>query len=141
MEALFLSLIAITALFFLFLIIRNIFNSKNMCAICASVFLTWIVLLSLYFSNIFPDKTIIAILMGQTSLGLFYLFYEKLNIFKIPFLLTLITLVYFVLEKFSLDSIYFLTALWAFFFIIYLFKSNKKINVFANKMIERCKKW
>src|SRR3989338_7177930 len=93
-------LIVITGLFFLFLILRNF--SKKICVICLSVSLTWVVLLSLYFLDIFTDKTLIAILMGQTSLGLFYLFYDKLSVFKLPFILTFVSLIYFVLEKIEL---------------------------------------
>ena len=140
METLFLTLIGIIALFFLFLIAKNIFNSK-ICAICLSVSLTWIVLLSLYFLDIFTNKVLIAILMGQTSIGLFYLFYEKLSVFKLPFLLTLISAIYFVLEKFELNTLILLIALWFLFSLVYLFKSNKKINIFANKIVECCKNW
>ncbi len=141
MESLFLSLIGIMGLFFLFFAIRNIFNSKKICTICLSVSLTWIFLLSLYFLKIFPDKTIIAVLMGQTSIGLFYLFYEKLNVFKLPFLLTLTSVIYFIFEGIKLNAMFLLAGIWVSFSLIYLFKSNKKINVFANKLVECCRKW
>jgi hypothetical protein len=139
MEPLFLSLAGITILFFLFLILRNF--SKKICAICLSVSLTWIVLLSLYFLGIFTDKIIIAILMGMSALGLFYMFYEKLSVFKLPFILTLIYLIYFILEEINLNASYFLLSLWIFFFLIYLFRKNRNFIRFVNKLIECCRNW
>jgi hypothetical protein len=139
MEPLFLSLAGITILFFLFLILRNF--SKKICAICLSVSLTWIVLLSLYFLGIFTDKIIIAILMGMSALGLFYMFYEKLSVFKLPFILTLIFVIYSILESFKVDSLYLLIILWIFFFIVYIFRKNPSLKYGINKLIECCKKW
>ena len=144
MESLYLTLVGITLLFVIFLIFKEFLSKKSkdkFCVICFSVSLTWIILLVLYFTAIFTDKTIIAILMGQTSLGLFYLFYEKLNVFKLPFLLTLIAVIYFILESFEIKSLFLLAGLWILFFIIFIFKSNKKLSNFANKIIECCKKW
>lgn len=141
MEPITIVLIGITALFFLFLALKTIFNLKKFCTICLSITLTWIMLLGLYFLNIFTDKTIIAILMGQTSLGLFYLWEKKVKkeflLFRLPLLLTFILAIYSILESFSFNSLYFILVLWFLFFMIYLFKNNK----FANKIIECCKKW
>ena len=144
MESLYLTLIGITSLFVILLIFKEFLPEKfkdKFCVICFSISLTWIILLILYFSGIFTDKTIIAILMGQTSLGLFYLFYEKLNVFKLPFLLTLIAVIHFIFEDFEIKSLFLLVGLWIIFSIIFVFKSNKKLSNFANKIIECCKKW
>ncbi len=145
MESLFLMLIGISGLFLTLLIFKEFLNKKikkDFCVICLSISITWIILLSLYFTNYFFDKTIIAILMGQTVLGLFYFFNKKLGVFKLPFLLTGIALVYFILEKnIGTKSFLLLSSLWIILGGVYLFKSNKKINAFANKLIECCKNW
>ena len=138
---LFYILLGITGLFFLVLLVKSMLKNKKICAICLSVSLTWIILLSFYFLGIFTDKTLIAILMGQTSIGLFYFFNEKLNVFKLPFILTLVVLIYFTLEKIELNVIYLLISFWIIFTLIYLFKSNKNLRIFANKLIDCCKKW
>ena len=141
METLFLTFVGITAMFFLLLAIKNILNSRKICAICLSISLTWIILLLLYFLGIFADKIIIMILMGQTSVGMFYIWEkkvkEKTKIFRLPLLLTFIFVIYSILENFNLNSLYFVLSLWLFFALIYLFKFNK----FATKLIECCKKW
>jgi len=135
----------IAILFFLILILKNIFNLKKICVICASVMLSWIILLTLYFLNIFPDKTIIALLMGQTSLGLFYIWEkkvkEKFTIFRLPLLLTLIFIIYTTLENFILSSLIFLLVLWVVFILIYFFRNSRNFNQFTTKLIECCKKW
>ena len=134
-------LIGITGLFFLLLILKNILSIKKACAICLSVTLTWISLLVLYFLNIFADKIIIAILMGHTSLGIFYILEKKVKkgflLFRLPYLLTSITLIYYILRGFVISSLYLILGLWILFFIIYLFKFNKLIK----KITACCRKW
>ncbi|MEK6841241.1 MAG: hypothetical protein AABX50_01360 [Nanoarchaeota archaeon] len=141
MEPITLVLIGITVLFFMLLAIKSIFNIKKACIICLSITLTWITLLALYFLDIFADKIIIAILMGHTSLGIFYILEKKVKkkflLFRLPYLLTSILIIYYVLNGFVISSLYFILVLWILFFIVYLLKNNK----LANKIIECCKKW
>src|SRR3989304_5188740 len=136
MELITIVLIGITILFFLLLAMKTIFNIKKACAICLSVTLSWIILLILYFLNIFADKIIIAILMGHTSLGIYYILEKKVKkkflLFRLPYLLTSISVIYIIIGDFNINSLFFILALWVLFFIIYLFKFNK----FAKKIIE-----
>jgi len=145
MDAITTVLIGIVILFFILLVLKNIFNLKKFCVICASITLMWIVLLTLYFLNIFIDRMVIAILMGQASLGIFYLWEkktkEKFKVFRLPLLLTFIFTIYFILESFSLNSLIFIMVLWLIFLVIYLFRTNKTLYSLANKLIECCKKW
>jgi len=133
--------IGITLLFFLILALKNILNLKKICVICFSITLMWITLLTLYFLDIFTDKIIIAILMGHTSLGLFYILEKKIKknflLFRLPYLLTSISLVYFILNGFITSILYFILGLWLLFTLIYLLKFNK----LTKKIIECCKKW
>ena len=143
-------LLGITVLFFLILIIKNTlakrFN-KKICVICVSVFLTWLFLLILYYMNFYENTIILSILIGQSTLGIFYLF-EKISrkeftVFRLPFLLTLI-LIATSLIKIQEDlfySIIFIMILWATFTLFYFYRQNNKINKFVNKIIECCKKW
>ncbi len=145
MEFLFYTIIGIIALFFILLILKNIFNWKKFCTLCISVSLTWIVLLVLYFLKIFQDKIIIAILMGHTSLGMFYLWEkkvkEKLKIFRLPLLLTFIFIIYTAIENFEFNSLFIILGLWIVFYLIYLFRNNKGFNKFTKKIIECCRNW
>lgn len=145
MEFLFYTISGITALFFILLILKNIFKWKKFCALCVSVSLTWIVLLILYFLKLFSNKIILAILMGHTSLGLFYLWEkkagEKFKIFRLPLLLTFIFIIYSLLENFEFNSLLLILGLWIVFFLIYLFRNNRRFNKLTKKLIECCKKW
>lgn len=134
-------LAGITGLFFILLVIKSIFKINKFCAICLSVSLSWVALLTLYFLDIFTDRIIIAILMGHTSLGIYYLWEkkvkEKIKIFRLPLLLTFIFIIYSVLNGFIINALYIILALWLLFSLVYLFKFNK----LAKKLIECCKKW
>lgn len=145
MEPITLVLIGIAVLFFLLLALKNILNLKKTCVICASVTLTWIILLTLYFFKIFNDKMIITILMGQTSLGIYYIFERKARkntlVFRLPLLLTFIFIIYAVLESFNFNSLIFLIILWLIFALIYSFKNIKGFKRFTTKLIKCCKKW
>ncbi len=145
MEFLFYTIVGIVALFFILLILKNIFNWKKLCVLCVSVSLTWLGLLFLYFLKIFQEKIIIAILMGHTSLGLFYLWEtnvrEKFKIFRLPLLLSFIFIIYIVLENFEFNSFLVIIGFWLIFFLSYLFRNNKKFSKFTKKLIECCKKW
>ncbi|MBU2612582.1 MAG: hypothetical protein KKB62_02565 [Nanoarchaeota archaeon] len=138
---------SITVLFFILLGIKELFNKKQkekFCVVCASVTITWIALLVLSFLNLFNDKILIGILMGHTSLGLFYIFEskvrEELKIFRLPILLSFISAIYFILEGFDQISSFILAGLWILFGLVYLFR-NSKSKSFVNKLIACCRNW
>ena len=140
-------LFGISFLFFVLLGIKEFFNKKlkeKFCVICVSIILTWIILLILSFLNLFQNKILIAILMGHTSLGLFYFFESfssrQMKLFRLPLLLSFISIIYFILVGFEITSLIFLILLWMSFGFIYLFK-NSKLKFFVNKLIECCKNW
>ena len=141
MEFLTWTLIGITVLFFVLLVLKNIFNVRKVCVICLSVSITWFTLLLLYYFNIFTDKIIIAILMGHTSFGIYYILEKRVKrnllIFRLPYLLTSISVIYFVLNSLVINILYVLLGLWLLFLLVYLFKFNK----LAKKLIECCKRW
>ncbi len=148
MESITQILLGISLLFFLLLGIKSIFKKKleKLCVICASVSLTWIFLLILYFLGKFEDLIILALLMGGSVVGLFYLWERKTKkqklIFRLPVLITFISIAYFIITKNILISLLVLLfILWVLFILIYLFKNLKGLNSFAKKIIECCKKW
>ena len=75
MESITQILFGISISFFLLLGIKSLFKKKleKLCVICASVSLTWIFLLILYFLGKFEDLVVIALLMGGSVVGLYYL--------------------------------------------------------------------
>ena len=137
----------IFSIFFLILIIREFFNKKikeKICSICLAISSTWIMLLLLFWFGKFHDKTIIAVLIGQTSLGLFYLWEKnvrkKFKVFRFPLLLTFIFVAYSVMESFNFSVFIFIAILWILFFVVYVFR-RRKLKLFFNKILECCRKW
>ena len=146
MEILFLVLVGISVLFFLILWAKS-FSIKLFCAICGAVTLTWVTLLILYWKGIFSDIMIIAILMGESSLAIYYLFdtkaKEEWKFFRLPFLLSLVTLFYFLITLSKvMQSLFFLTGLWVIFLIIYAFRyKSVVVESFMSSVMECCKRW
>lgn len=143
-------LLGITSLFFLFLIAKSMLSNKfneNFCVICAAISISWIALLFLLKLSYFNDKTITALLMGQSILGVFYLVEKKAKeqykIFRLPFLLTLTVLAYYILEPQQdiIDSIIFLSILWLIFVLVFVYRNNNKVNMLTKRLIECCRNW
>ena len=143
------SLGTITGLFFIFLLFKKVLK-KEFCVLCAAVSLTWISLLFIYYGGLFQDKVIIAILMGQTSMGIFYLLEKKVSkeitIFRLPFLLALTLSLYALISwatafKEIISSLFLLISIWAIFIGIFLFRNNKWFGKLITKLVECCKRW
>lgn len=141
--------LVIIVLFSALLLVRNVSGLK-FCVICVSFSLTWLLLLALYILGEFEDILILGLLMGQSILGIYYLFegYAKkgnkdLLIFRLPFLLTLLLVFYLVLNpiKEVLDVLLVLAALWGILGLIYLFQQDSKLQFLAKKITECCKDW
>ena len=143
-----LELAGITVLFFLFLVIKNLFfQEKKICVLCIAVGVSWITLLILYSQTQYTNPLLVALLMGQSVLGIFYLVEhkvkEELTLFRLPFLLTLTIFGYTVLSR-STDlflSIIFLVVLWFVFGLVYYYRNNSHFQNSVKKLIECCKRW
>jgi len=139
----------IIALFFIILIIKQVFPKKlkdKICALCFSIIITWVGLLILYWSGRFENILIIALLMGGSVLGIFYAVERHVKkdktIFRLPFFLTLLSLGYFLLTfENILKVLILLVILWVIFLLIYTYRKNKSFNLVVNKIVECCKKW
>lgn len=156
MEITFLTvLIGITVLFFLLLIFKSIFlKEKKFCAICASMSLTWIILLALSIFGQFSNPVLVALLIGQTVVGIFYVVEQKvreeLALFRLPFLLTLTYIAYGLLafsiltsvnSKILLESGIFLGLLWGIFLLFYFYRHHPVFQEKVQKIVECCKRW
>ncbi len=138
----------IIALFFVLLAVKNIFVKKkktkdNFCVICASISLTWLTLLILYLLNLFDNILIISLLMGMSITGIYYLMERKIGkinkkfkIFRLPFVLTLIIIAYYVLTFENIfKNLLIICGLWIFFALIYFYNNSQ----LAKKLLECCK--
>ena len=143
METILVSLLSITALFLMFLFLKN--YASRICAICLAVSVTWIILLVLFWQGYFGDKVLIGLLIGQSIVGIYYLLEQKVSermtIFRLPFLLSLMVAAYTLLEKFVMPAVIFVSILWVLFGVIYIFRTHPALRAWATKIMECCKRW
>lgn len=135
--------LGIIVLFFMILVIKS-FVRKEFCAICSSVSLTWMFLLVVYWFGKFDDSVLIALLVGQSVLGVFYLAEKKssdaLKIFRLPFLLSLVFVAYSLIVLFiDLAVLELLVVLWIIFGAIFLYRDNSRMKLFVDKIVACCK--
>ena len=138
----------VIALFVLILVVKPFLGKKGekICAICLSFALTWIVLLFLYYFGKFDNLILIGLLIGLTILGIYYTLERNVSrektIFRLPLLLTLILIGYFVLtlENLIREAII-VAVLWSLFGVLYFYRHSYKLKKFVDKIVECCKKW
>ncbi|MCF6276561.1 MAG: hypothetical protein L3J07_01785 [Candidatus Magasanikbacteria bacterium] len=146
MNSLIVAIVLITVLFLLILIIKQIIKLK-VCAICASISIAWIVLLFLFWKGLFDNPLVIGILMGQSTIGFYYLLERKLknkwHIFRLPFLLSSIVFIAFFLDqnKFWVDTIIFLLIVWFIFLSLFFMRNSPKIKKTVEQIIACCRDW
>lgn len=144
MTELSLALFGIISLFILSLLVKKILRI-GFCPLCQSVFLTWATGIILYYKGLTEAKTILALLIGGSSVGIYYFLQAKIEnsnfkVFLFPLFLTLLTGGYFLLEKITFEPLLILAGVWIFFFVIYLARKEKFKTIF-NSLLECCKRW
>jgi len=132
-------------LFIILLIIKKMFK-LNICVLCASISITWILLLILYWLGYFIDIILLALLMGQSIIGIYYLLEkrlaEKFYIFRLPFILTLTFFFYYLMSPFkNILLLIGILIIWSIGYIIYSKKNLSKFKSLAKQLIECCKNW
>ena len=146
MEDLLLALALILG-FFLVLLLVQFISKKRFCALCGAVFFTWILLLGIYYVGMFKDVIIIALLIGQSTLGIFYFFEKKvaepLTLFRLPFLVTLLIAAYTMLIRSfpANELLLFGGGLWLLFGGLYFYRQVPALRQLAQKVIACCKNW
>ncbi|OGH58911.1 MAG: hypothetical protein A2725_04155 [Candidatus Magasanikbacteria bacterium RIFCSPHIGHO2_01_FULL_33_34] len=137
----------IIVLLFVFLLFLKKFVKIDYCVICASISLTWISLLFLYWYGMYSNLTMLAVLMGQSAVGFYYFVQkhikENLLLFRLPFLLTETWIILFLLGGVTVfDKSFLLIVLsWFAIIILYIYRNNKKMNIIVKKIIACCKNW
>ena len=133
--------LAISLIFIASLIIRNLLN-KAFCSLCVAVASVWLVLLYLYKSGRFSDGVLLALLVGQSITGIFYLTYRKLpkslRIFSLPFFLSLTAVLYMLITAdIQLAVFILLLVLWLAAWIIFTYR-NDPAKKAITKILAKC---
>lgn len=145
---LFMIFAAIAALFILLLIFKSVSKWK-FCVLCASAGITWLALLILYWNGAFNNPVILALLIGNSVVGIYYLVEkktaEKLHIFRLPFFLTLLLAGYELVAgaAFSqlLAPLLLLAFLWFISGILFIYRDRPSLKKAVASLLECCKNW
>jgi hypothetical protein len=146
MNSLLLIFVLITVLFVILLLVKGVLKRK-FCVICASVSLTWVTLLVLYWLGRFDEPVLIAVLMGQSIVGMYYLLEKKLpeqlHLFRLPFLLSATFVVYVALSAAHewVGVAVLLAVMWFVLIGVYVYRSNPRMSRVMNRIIACCKDW
>lgn len=116
------------------------------CVICTSVSLTWIGLLVIRFAEWTVDPVVLALLMGESVVGVYYLLEKKVPerfyLFRLPALITLTLAAYTVIAvDIYYPALYIALLVWIVFGLIYVFRERPGIKKAARRIIECCKDW
>ncbi len=107
--------------------------------------MTLVLFLVLLWLNRFKEPLLVGILLGHSSLGIYYLAEKKMSsellLFRLPLLLTLISIAYVLLVRQHLSIILlFLAVFWLLFIGLYALRTTKLKNM-VQKIVKCCKKW
>ena len=133
-------LAAITAGFFLALIVKRAYPA--LCALCAAVSASWIGMLALRMLGVGVDPVILALLMGQSVVGGYYLIEPRLGIFKLPAFLTMTLAAYaLATPTFAiLPALGVLVAVWVGFLAMRI-THIPSVRSLSQRIVDCCKNW
>lgn len=132
--------------FFTLLLVKSSVK-KSFCALCVTVSLTGIALIIAWSLDWFHEPIVIAILMGESIVGLLHFLEKRLKesllIFRFPYLLTATFGIVFLLNRqfISWEAFAMLGALWLIFFSLFFFQTKPLFGQWARKIIACCKNW
>ena len=116
----------------------------KICTLCVAVATSWIFLLLLYKTGFFHDQVLLALLIGQSITGVFYLVQRKvardLRIFSLPFFLTLTVIAYFIITDFKdiFTPFGFLFALWVISYLIFTNRNDPGKRPVVEEIVNCC---
>jgi len=138
-------LISISLLFFLLLGVKRIVGLR-FCVMCLSVGITWFTMLILYRMGEPINSSLLALLIGMSITGVYYLVEkntsEKMHLFRVPFIVSLIYAGYYIINlSFSFNALLILLIIWLIFGVIFIAKDKKGARSFVENIIACCRDW
>lgn len=136
----------VSAFFVTLLLIKEV-SKKKFCVICASVSVTWIILLVFFILGKFHEPIFLGVLMGESMVGLYYFLEKRVaqpwHIFRLPFLLSATVVIFLILkpQSYTWQTVLFIGILWILFGFLFIYRSNKKIKKSVDRIIACCKDW
>lgn len=140
-------LIVFAAIVLIFALVLGVkrFVKRDLCALCLSVSLTWVGLLILNKVGMFENTVLLALLMGQSVTGVFYMLKEKLpkvlRIFTLPFFLSLTAVSYVLIANdYIIWTFVLLTAVWIGGWLIFSSREDPGTQRVATVVMDCCER-
>lgn len=145
MNTLPIAIVSIIVLYAIGLIVHAI-TRWRFCALCVGVSLTWLWLLVARLFGLVDDALLIGILMGGSAVGLMYLLErrlpERFSLFRLPYLVSMVILVYAVLGgQLRGSALAALVLLWMAALGVYLSRMNGRVARVVQKIVACCRDW
>jgi len=140
-------LLLIAVLFVVLLLVKKTASKTvKICAVCLAVTISWVSLLAMLSIGYIDDELVVGILMGQSSLGVYYLLEKKvpseLLVFRLPTLLTLTLLVFTAVSAtWQVDAWLLVGVIWFVVGLLYFYRNNEWAKGKVKSMIECCSDW
>ena len=130
--------------FALLLVFKKI-TSLRFCVACVSIAGAWVLLLVLYWFGIFDNLILLALLMGQSIVGVYYLLEKRLpqryQVFRMPFLLSATFVAYTTLAGLEFPALWLLVSLWIASGLLYFYRHHPKLKSTVDHLLACCRDW
>lgn len=137
--------ILIVVIFYVTLILKSLFK-VSICSICLAVSSSWLLLLAARGLGWFENSALLAMLLGMSVVGGFYLWERRASknmlIYRLPVLLTLAFLAWSAVTlEINMVLALVVVAIWLLHSLIYLYRNNPNIKPKVDKIIACCSSW
>lgn len=131
---------------FLGLLIVKSTVGVRLCALCGAVSGTWLVLLGLSYAGQYVNETVIALLLGQSIVGVLYVLRTRLpaqyEVYSFPFVLGGTVLGYVAVTGELLVEASILTAgVWLAAGLLFTYRENDRVATVFDEVVACCRDW
>lgn len=137
--------LAIALVFYIVLALKSLLK-LSVCSICAAVSASWLALLTLRTIGWFENDVLLALLMGMSVVGGYYLWERHAKkeylLFRLPVLLTLSFLAWILVQlQFDFTIVIVVGAVWAVHGLLYAYRNSPGVKPRVDKIIACCSSW
>lgn len=137
--------IGIAGVFYIATMLKGRFNLK-VCSICLAVSVSWAILLTLRALGFIEDDLLIALLMGESVVGGYYLFERKARpewlVFRLPVILSLSYIAFTVVaDKLFVWAGIVVLSIWLLHGALFYYRNHPSIKDRVDTLIACCSKW
>lgn len=137
--------LSIIGVFYGVLVLKSLVKLP-VCSICAAVSASWMGLLALRIFDWYSNDLLIALLMGMSVVGGYYLWERHAKnerlIFRLPVLLTLASLAWtVVILRFDFALLSITASVWLAHGLLYMYRNSPSLKPRVDRIIACCSNW